>query len=320
MFHTLNERLPDDAIVTADAGTTADWYGHHIRLGRNMMGNLSGRLATMLAAMPYAIAAKFAFPERPVVCTIGDGAFQMLGMNGLITVKRHWQEWANPTFIVLVLHNDDLNQVSWEMREAGDPRYDTSQLLEDMDYAGYAELLGLARYPGRATLTTSRPRGTAAFAADRPVVLDVITDKNVPPLPAHVTFEQAKGVASALLQRRPRRRCGASANSAPCGAMPRRGRRNRPMASVSSLLAANRRPHDPPHLAPSSCSTVGPTWPCRSRGYNVPTKPESRRHAGMGLDHHRRRRAPTAGDNRDRLRPMPRRQPRTSCGTRSPAS
>ena len=83
-------------------GTTADWYGHHIRLGRNMMGNLSGRLATMLAAMPYAIAAKFAFPERPVVCTIGDGAFQMLGMNGLLTVKRHWQEWANPTFIVLV--------------------------------------------------------------------------------------------------------------------------------------------------------------------------------------------------------------------------
>ena len=110
-FHLLNERLPDDAIVTADAGTTADWYGNHISLGRNMMGNLSGRLATMLASMPYAIAAKFAFPERPVVCTIGDGAFQMLGMNGLITVKRHWQEWANPTFVVLVLHNNDLNQV-----------------------------------------------------------------------------------------------------------------------------------------------------------------------------------------------------------------
>ncbi len=112
-------------------------------------GQPLGRLATMLAAMPYAIAAKFAFPDRPVVCTIGDGAFQMLGMNGLITVKRHWEEWANPTFIVLVLHNNDLNQVSWEMREAGDPRYDTSQLLEDIDYAGYAELLGAPRHPGR---------------------------------------------------------------------------------------------------------------------------------------------------------------------------
>jgi pyruvate dehydrogenase (quinone) len=198
VFQTLNERLPDDVIVTADAGTTADWYGHHIRLGRNMMGNLSGRLATMLAAMPYAIAAKFAFPERPVVCTIGDGAFQMLGMNGLLTVKRHWQEWSNPTFIVLVIHNNDLNQVSWEMREAGDPRYDTSQLLEDMDYAGYARLLGLDG------IRVDNPDELAgawdhAFAAERPVVLDVVTDKNVPPLPAHITLEQAKGVARSLL-------------------------------------------------------------------------------------------------------------------------
>ena len=129
------------------------------RLGPNMMGNLSGRLATMLAAMPYAIAAKFAFPERPVVCTIGDGAFQMLGMNGLLTIKRHWPEWENPTFIVLVLHNNDLNQVSWEMREAGDPWYDTSQLLEDMDYAGYARLLGLTGIRVDDP-TTSRPHGT----------------------------------------------------------------------------------------------------------------------------------------------------------------
>ena len=198
VFHTLNERLPDDVIVTADAGTTADWYGHHIKLGRNMMGNLSGRLATMLAAMPYAIAAKFAFPERPVVCTIGDGAFQMLGMNGLLTVKRHWREWTNPTFIVLILHNDDLNQVSWEMREAGDPRYDTSQLLENMDYAGYADLLGLRgiRVDDPERLDSA---WAEAFAADCPVVLDVLTDKNVPPLPAHVTFEQAKGVAKALV-------------------------------------------------------------------------------------------------------------------------
>ena len=202
VFHKLNQKLPDNAIVTADAGTTADWYGHHIRLGRNQMGNLSGRLATMLAAMPYAIAAKFAFPERPVVCTIGDGAFQMLGMNGLITVKRHWEEWSNSTFIVLILHNNDLNQVSWEMREVGDPRYDTSQLLENMDYAGYAELLGLKgiRVDDPAQLDSAWDE---AFAASRPVVLDVMTDKNVPPLPAHVTFEQAKGVAKSILRRDP---------------------------------------------------------------------------------------------------------------------
>ncbi len=164
-----------------------------------MMGNLSGRLATMIAAMPYAIAAKFAFPERPVVCTIGDGAFQMLGMNGLLTVKRHWPEWSDPTFIVLVLHNDDLNQVSWEMREAGDPRYDTSQLVEDMDYAEYARLLGLEGIRVDDPDAGRGPRGIAPLPHRKPVLLDVLVDKNVPPLPAHITFEQAKGVAESLV-------------------------------------------------------------------------------------------------------------------------
>lgn len=197
VYHELNKRLPSDVIVTADAGSTADWYGHHIKLGREASGNLSGMLASMLAAMPYAVAAKFAHPDRPVVCTIGDGAFQMLGMNELITVKRHWKSWENPTFIVLVLNNGDLNQVSWEMREAGDPRYDTSQLVERIDYAGYAELLGMKG------VTVERPQDVAgawdaAFAADRPVLLDVHTDPNVPPLPAHVSLAEAKGFLAAM--------------------------------------------------------------------------------------------------------------------------
>ncbi len=198
VFHHLNKLLPSNAIITADAGSTADWYGHHIRLGRDQMGNLSGSLATMLGAMPYAIAAKFAYPDRPVVCTIGDGAFQMLGMNGLLTVKRHWHEWPNRSFVVMILHNNDLNQVSWEMREAGDPRWDTAQMVEDMDYARYAEGLGLK---GIRVADPSQVEAAwrEAFAADRPVVLDVLTDKNVPPLPAHVTFEQARGVAQSIL-------------------------------------------------------------------------------------------------------------------------
>ncbi|MGI8578500.1 MAG: thiamine pyrophosphate-requiring protein [Nocardioidaceae bacterium] len=202
VYHTLNERLPDNAIVTADAGSTADWYGHHIKLGRNMMGNLSGSLASMLAAMPYAVSAKFAHPERPVICTIGDGAFQMLGMNEMLTVKRHWREWSDPRFIVLVLHNNDLSQVSWEMREVGDPRYDTSQLVEDMNYAGYADLLDLK---GIRVETKDDVAGAwdAAFAADRPVIVDALTDPNVPPLPAHITFEEAKGVATSLARRDP---------------------------------------------------------------------------------------------------------------------
>ncbi len=198
VYHHLNQQLPSDAIITADAGSTADWYGHHIRLGRNQMGSLSGSLATMLGAMPYALAAKFAYPDRPVVCTIGDGAFQMLGMNELITIKRHWHEWPNKSFIILVLHNGDLNQVSWEMREAGDPRWDTAQMVEDMDYARYAEGLGLKGIhvddPGQI-----EDAWRQAFAADRPVLLDVVTDKNIPPLPPHVTFEQAKSVAKSIL-------------------------------------------------------------------------------------------------------------------------
>ena len=116
VYHELNKRLPAQAIVTADAGTTADWYGHHIRLRRGMMGDLSGRLASMLAAMPYAVAAKFAYSDRSVICTIGDGAFQMLGMNELITIKKYLKEWIDPQFIILVLHNNDLAQVSREIR------------------------------------------------------------------------------------------------------------------------------------------------------------------------------------------------------------
>ena len=199
VFHELNERLPENCIVTADAGTTADWYGHHIKLGPNMMGSLSGLLASMLAAMPYAVAAKFAHPDRPVICTIGDGAFQMLGMNELLTVKRYWQEWEDPRFIILVLHNNDLTQVSFEMREAGDPKYETSQTLPDMDYAALAELHGLKG------IRVDRPEDVAgawdaALAADRPVVLDMLTDPNVPPLPAHITFDEAKGFTTAVLK------------------------------------------------------------------------------------------------------------------------
>ncbi|MGI8949903.1 MAG: thiamine pyrophosphate-requiring protein [Ornithinimicrobium sp.] len=205
VFHELNERLPEDCIVTADAGTTADWYGHHIKLGANMRGNLSGLLASMLAAMPYAVAAKFAYPDRPVICTIGDGAFQMLGMNELLTVKRHWQEWADPRFIVMVLHNNDLTQVSFEMREAGDPKYEASQTLPDMDYAGYAELLGF-RGIRVDDPTQVGAAWDAALAADRPVLLDIWTDPNVPPLPAHITIDQATGFVQALLKRDPSER------------------------------------------------------------------------------------------------------------------
>ncbi len=201
VYHELNNRLPANAIVTADAGSTADWYGHHIRLRKGMMGDLSGRLATMLAAMPYATAAKFAYPERTVVCTIGDGAFQMLGMNELITIKKYIDKWgATPQFIIMVQHNDDLTQVSWEMRtEDGNPLWSTSQDVESVDYAGWAELLG---FTGIRVKTDDEVAGAwdAAFANPGVTLIDAYTSKSVPPLPPHITLEYAKNTGEALLK------------------------------------------------------------------------------------------------------------------------
>ena len=200
VYHELNKRLPANAIVTADAGSTADWYGHHIRLRRGMLGDLSGRLATMLAAMPYAVAAKFAYSDRPVICTIGDGAFQMLGMNELITIKKYMKEWDDPQLIIMVLHNNDLTQVSWEMRtEDANPVWSTSQDVESVDYAGWAELLG---FTGIRVTSDDEVEAAwdAAFANRGITLIDAYTSKNVPPLPAHITFEFAKNTGEALLK------------------------------------------------------------------------------------------------------------------------
>jgi len=205
VYHELNKRLPANAIVTADAGSTADWYGHHIRLRRGMLGDLSGRLATMLAAMPYAVAAKFAYSDRPVICTIGDGAFQMLGMNELITIKKYMKEWDDPQLIIMVLHNNDLTQVSWEMRtEDANPVWSTSQDVESVDYAGWAELLG---FTGIRVTSDDEVEAAwdAAFANRGITLIDAYTSKNVPPLPPHITFEFAKNTAEALLKGDPDR-------------------------------------------------------------------------------------------------------------------
>lgn len=203
VYHELNKRLPGNAIVTADAGTTADWYGHHIRLRRGMMGDLSGRLATMLASMPYAVAAKFAYPDRPVICTIGDGAFQMLGMNELITVKKYMAQWSNPQFIVLVLHNDDLNQVSWEMRtEDANPVWPTSQEIQTVDYAGWAELLGFSGIRVKSD-DDVEAAWDAAFANRGVTLIDAYTSKNIPPLPPHLTRELVINTAKGLLKEGP---------------------------------------------------------------------------------------------------------------------
>jgi pyruvate dehydrogenase (quinone) len=196
----LSSRLPDSAIVSADSGSVANWYARDLVLRQGMKASLSGTLATMGCALPYALAAKFAFPDRPAIALLGDGAMQMSGLTELVTLASIWQRWSDPRLVVLVLNNRDLNQVTWEQRAlVGDRKFDVSQDLPDVPYARYAELLGLQglRVDDPEEIGSSWDR---ALAAERPTVLEVITDPEVAPLPPHVTFEQARNLTQALVR------------------------------------------------------------------------------------------------------------------------
>ncbi|MDQ2789818.1 MAG: thiamine pyrophosphate-requiring protein [Actinomycetota bacterium] len=199
LFSELSPRLPDDAIVTADSGSSANWYARQLRFRGTMRGSLSGNLATMGPGVPYGIGAKFGCPHRPVIVFAGDGAMQMNGLAELITIKRYWEQWSDPRLIIAVLHNDDLNQVTWEMRAmAGAPKFVESQTLPDVDYAGFAASLGLQ------AIAVDKPGDIApawdnALSANRPTLLDVRCDPNVPPIPPHATVDQMTSAAKALL-------------------------------------------------------------------------------------------------------------------------
>ncbi|HEX4212705.1 MAG TPA: thiamine pyrophosphate-requiring protein [Candidatus Dormibacteraeota bacterium] len=200
LFSAASRKLPDHAILAADSGSAANWYARNIRIRRGMKASLSGNLATMLPGVPYAIAAKFAYPDRPAIGMIGDGAMQMLGMNELLTVAKHYREWSDKRLIFLVLNNEDLNQVTWEQRVlAGDPKFETSQKVPPMNYAAFAESIGLRG------IRVERPEevGPAwdqALASDRPVVIDAVVDPDEPPLPPHITFEQATNFAKSIVR------------------------------------------------------------------------------------------------------------------------
>jgi pyruvate dehydrogenase (quinone) len=200
VFRELSGRLPMDAIIAADSGSSANWYARQLRFRGQMRGSLSGNLATMGPGVPYGIGAKFGHPDRPVIVFAGDGAMQMNGLAELITIKHYWEEWADPRLIIAVLHNNDLNQVTWEMRAMeGAPRFIESQRLPDVSYESFARSLGLHG------IAVDKPDQVAgawdqALAADRPTVLDVRTDPDVPPIPPHATFEQMKDAASAMLK------------------------------------------------------------------------------------------------------------------------
>jgi pyruvate dehydrogenase (quinone) len=192
IFHELSPRLPDNVIMTGDSGSVANWYARDIKIRRGMKGSLSGGLASLGAATPYAVAAKMAFPGRPVIGFIGDGAMQMNGLNVMITVGKYWQRWKDPRFIIMVLNNRDLNQVTWEERvQLGEGKTPLTQSIPDFPYHKYAELIGLKG------IYCEDPEkiGAAweeALAADRPVIMNMRADPNVPPLPPHITLKDAK--------------------------------------------------------------------------------------------------------------------------------
>jgi len=196
----LSPRLPDRAIITSDSGSCANWYARDLKIREGQLCSLSGGLASMGAAVPYAIAAKFAHPDRPVIALVGDGAMQMNNMAELITVSKYWQRWSDPRWIVCVFNNQDLNQVTWEQRVMeGDPRFDATQSLPDVPYHRFGEMIGLKG------IFCDRPESVAAaweeaLAADRPVVLEFKTDPEVPPLPSHISLKQAKNLMSTMLK------------------------------------------------------------------------------------------------------------------------
>src|SRR5690606_3498364 len=200
VFSELSPMLPDDCLISADSGTAAFWFARNLKIREGMKASLSGNLATMCPAVPYAIAAKFAFPERIPIAIVGDGAMQMLCMNELITIAKYWKEWADPRMLIIVLNNRDLNMVTWEQRMlAGEPKFEASQDIPDIDYAKFAELVGLRgiRIDHPDQIKSSLEQ---LLAADMPAVLDVVVDPKVPILPPQADLAQMAKFTKAMLK------------------------------------------------------------------------------------------------------------------------
>lgn len=200
VFWSLNQRLPENALLASDVGSATNWYARYLKIRPGMLGSVSGGLASMGNGIPYLVAAKFAYPDRPGFAMVGDGAMQMLGNQALISVAKYWKEWTDPRCVILVLNNQDLNQVSWEQRVMeGEPKFESSQDISDFAYDSYAKLLGLKG------LRMSTPEDVdtvwdEALCTDRPVVINAYVDPEVGPLPPHISFEEAKGFLSSMIK------------------------------------------------------------------------------------------------------------------------
>lgn len=204
--HCLDPLLPQDAIITADSGSATNWYARHLTMRGTMRGSLSGTLATMGCAVPYALGAKFAHPGRPVVALVGDGAMQMNGMAELVTLAKYRMSWDDPRLVIGVWNNRDLNQVTWEMRAmGGSPQFLPSQSLPDVSYAAFARSLGMTG------IRVDKPEEVRdawqeALNAQGPAVVEFMTDPSVPPIPPHADWDQIEATAAAITKGDPARR------------------------------------------------------------------------------------------------------------------
>jgi pyruvate dehydrogenase (quinone) len=190
--HELNKLLSGDAIVSSDSGTIATWTARYIDIRDNMQFSLSGSLASMANGLPYSIGAAAAYPDRQVVCVVGDGGFTML-MGELATLVKY-----DMNVKVVIIKNNVLGQIKWEqIVMEGEPEFGVE--LQPIDFAGYALNCGAAGF------TIERPQDAesvlrSALAHRGPAVIQAVVDPNEPPMPGQVTTEQAIKFGEALIK------------------------------------------------------------------------------------------------------------------------
>ncbi|MFC4018717.1 thiamine pyrophosphate-binding protein [Micromonospora sp. GCM10011542] len=189
VLQELSNRLPRNGAVAVDVGSVIYWYARHLELPLGVNAQLCGTLGSMGCALPYAVAAKLDAPDRPVIALMGDGAMQLNGLAELITVSHHWQKWADPRLVVLVLNNRDQSGMGGGRQPSSDP----AARRPDVPYAGWARLLGLHG------VRVDRPElvGAAwdeALAADRPCVVEAVVDAAVSLSPPEPAFADLRSV------------------------------------------------------------------------------------------------------------------------------
>jgi pyruvate dehydrogenase (quinone)/pyruvate oxidase len=193
----VNDLLEPNAIVTTNSGTITTWAARHIHMRRGMKFSCSGNLAAMAPGLPYAIAAKAAYPDRQVVAFVGDGGFSMLMADFVTAVK------YNLPIKVVIIKNNYLGQIKWEQIVfLGNPEFAVD--LHPIDFVKHAEACGGVGFRCEKPEEV-RPALEAAFSVNKPAIVEAVVDPFEPPMPAQATPKQALNFAEALVRGQPDR-------------------------------------------------------------------------------------------------------------------